>query len=46
MCVSDFGCLLVCVDWLSDMNSIMTQIDLASKSLAPALTGILFDYLR
>jgi iron-regulated transporter 1 len=31
--------------WLADMNSAMTQIDLASKSLAPALAGILFDVM-
>jgi iron-regulated transporter 1 len=29
-------------DWLVSMNSIMTQIDLASKSMAPAFTGIVF----
>lgn len=29
-------------DWLLYMNSVMTQIDLASKSLAPTLTGFVF----
>ena len=29
-------------DWLIAMNSIMTQIDLASKSMAPAFAGIIF----
>ena len=31
--------------WLSKTNSIMTQIDLACSSVAPALTGLLFAYL-
>jgi hypothetical protein len=31
-------------EWLVGMNSMMTQIDLASKALAPALTGFVFSY--
>ena len=31
-------------DWLLYMNSVMTQIDLASKSLAPTLTGFVFAF--
>lgn len=38
--------VFIFTDWLSQMNSMMTQIDLASKSMAPALTGLLFDYFR
>ena len=32
-------------NWLSEVNSVMTQIDLACASLAPACTGFLFSFL-